>query len=174
MTKATAAAMILTLAVGTVNAESGSAPSTSEQKTTTAPMTWQSDWKEFTAEYPKTEGEESRTEQYMEKDVVWKATVKEVTPPKEGKKSGAVELAMDPPLRLGDYSVETLSLNPTEAEWPAWAELASSQQVVFETRLTGPWPWAKAPVQIFHMNDGRNFASLFTKGGKLVEATPNP
>jgi hypothetical protein len=172
--KATAAAMLAMMLVGPVYADNTNATATSGQKTDDKPMAWQSDWKEFTTEYPKTEGQESRTEQYMEKDVVWKGTVKKVTAPKEGKKAGAVELTMDPPLRLGDYTIETISLGPTDEEWPAWAQLTAAQQVVFQTRLTGPWPWAKAPVMIFNMNDGNKFAQLSSKGGKLIKASPKP
>ena len=170
--KATAVTMLALVLAGTAYAENTNATATSGQKADSKPMTWQSDWKAFTTEYPKTEGQESQTVQYMEKDVVWKATLKKVTPPKEGKKSGTVDLTMEPPLRLGDFSIETISLNPTEEEWPAWAQLAAPQEVVFETHLTGPWPWAKAPVMIFRMNDGNNFAQLSTKGGKLVKASP--
>lgn len=172
--KATAAAMLAMVLVGPVYADNTNATATSGQKAGDKPMAWQSDWKEFTTEYPKTEGQESRTEQFMEKDVVWKATVKMVTPPKEGEKSGRVDLVMEPALRLGDYSIETVSLSPTDEEWPAWAQLAISRNVVFQTRLTGQFPWTKAPVMIFNMKDGNNFAQLSTKGGRLVRASPTP
>lgn len=172
--KTTAAAMLAMVLVGPVYADSANAIATAGQEAGGKPMAWQSDWKEFATEYPKTEGQESRTEQYMEKDVVWKATVKKVTPPKEGRKSGTVELAMDPPLRLGDFSIETISLRPTDEEWPAWEEHAASQQVVFQTRLTGMVPWAKAPVMILRMNDASSFAQLSTRGGRLLKTSSKP
>ena len=137
------------------------------------PKTWQSDWKEFTKEYPKTEGQESQTKQFMGKDVVWKAKVTKVSPPEEGKKTGTVELAMDPPLRLGTkYSIDSISLKPTQDDWNTWTKVKITQEVVFQTRLTGAFPWANAPVMIFNMNDGRNFATLFTTSGKRVTINP--
>ena len=74
---------------------------------------WQSDWKQFTTDYPKTETQESKTIEFMEKDVVWKGKVKKVSPPKEGAKTGAVEIEMHPPLRLGEFSTDTISLTPS-------------------------------------------------------------
>jgi hypothetical protein len=129
---------------------------------------WQSDWKQFTTDYPKTEAQESKTIEFMEKDVVWKGKVKKVSPPKEGAKTGAVEIEMDPPLRLGEFSTDTISLTPSEEDWGAWAKAQTSQQVTFQTRLTGFTPWAKSPVMVFRMNDGSKFSKVSTSGGKLV------
>jgi len=130
---------------------------------------WQSDWKEFTVDYPKTEAQESETIKFMEKDVVWKGRVKKVSPPNEGAKTGAVEIEMDPPLRLGEFSTDTVSLTPSEEDWGAWAKVQTPQQVTFQTRLTSFVPWVKSPVMVFTMNDGSKFAKVSTAGGKLVK-----
>jgi len=130
---------------------------------------WQSAWKQFTVDYPKTEGQESKTIEFLEKDVVWKGKVKKVAPPKEGAKTGTVEIEMDPPLRLGEFSTDTISLTPSLEDWGAWAKGKTSQQVTFQTRLTAFVPWAKSPVMLLRMNDGSRFAKVSTTGGKLVK-----
>ena len=172
--RATVTAVLIMTAAGAISAASAGVSSSAPQKPTAAPLAWQSDWREFAKEYLKTGGEESQTVRFMDKDVVWKANAKKVSPPEEGKQTGTVELLLDPPLQLGEFSIDTVALEPSQDEWPAWTRVALSQDVVFQTRLTGLVPWAKAPVMFFRMNDGAKFAKLSTKGGKLVKVVPLP
>lgn len=136
---------------------------------------WQSDWLEFTKEYPRTEGDTTRTKQFVGKDVVWKGKIKKVALPDKGKDTGVVQLEMNPPLQLGKYSIDTLSLSPAHDDWAAWVQLQSGQAVVFRTRLTAlQGDGGDAPVMFFHMFDGHDFAQMFTTGGKLDKVIPEP
>jgi hypothetical protein len=131
--------------------------------------TWQSDWGVFTKEYPKTKGDNNRTKQFLGKDVVWKGKISWVGLTNDEKKTATVVIEMNPSLRLGKFSTDTITISPNQNNWDAWAKLQKGQEVLFQTRLGISEDNDDPPVMVVKMFDGRNFVQIFTMGGKLLE-----